>query len=68
MYQSGRAGDEAKKQKSPAKSGRVGITGNLLQSNPINKDTRTLRGAIESVRINRVSLLSGFWIYVGPFP
>ena len=26
MYQSGRAGDEAKKRKSPFKSGRVGIT------------------------------------------
>ena len=26
MYQSGRAGDEAKKRKSSAKSGRVGIT------------------------------------------
>ena len=26
MYQSERAGDEAKKRKSPAKSGRVGIT------------------------------------------
>jgi len=26
MYQSGRVGDEAKKHKSPAKSGRVGIT------------------------------------------
>ena len=26
MYQSGRAGDEAKKRQSPAKSGRVGIT------------------------------------------
>ena len=26
MYQSGRAGDEAKKRKSPAKSGRVSIT------------------------------------------
>ena len=26
VYQSGRAGDEAKKRKSPAKSGRVGIT------------------------------------------
>ena len=26
MYQSTRAGDEAKKRKSPAKSGRVGIT------------------------------------------
>ena len=26
MYQSGRAGDEAKKRRSPAKSGRVGIT------------------------------------------
>ena len=26
MYQSGRAGDEAKKRKSPAKRGRVGIT------------------------------------------
>ena len=25
MYQSGRVGDEAKKRKSPAKSGRVGI-------------------------------------------
>ena len=29
MYQSGRAGDEAKKRKSPAKSGRVGIYANL---------------------------------------
>ena len=29
MYQSGRAGDEAKKGKSPAKSGRVDITGSL---------------------------------------
>ena len=27
MYQGGRAGDEAKQRKSPAKSGRVGITG-----------------------------------------
>ena len=27
MYQSGRAGDEAKKRKSPANSGTVGITG-----------------------------------------
>ena len=26
MYQSGRVGDEAKKRKAPAKSGRVGIT------------------------------------------
>ena len=26
MYQSGRAGDAAKKRKSPSKSGRVGIT------------------------------------------
>ena len=26
MYQSGRAGDKAKKRKCPAKSGRVGIT------------------------------------------
>ena len=26
MYQSGRAGDKAKKRKSPAKSGRVGIS------------------------------------------
>ena len=26
MYQSGREGDEAKKRKSPAKSGRVGTT------------------------------------------
>ena len=30
MYQSGRAGDEAKKRKSPAKSGRVGITVSIL--------------------------------------
>ena len=28
MYQSGRAGDEAKKRKSPTKSGRVGIYAN----------------------------------------
>ena len=31
MYQSGRAGDEAKKRKSPAKSGRVGITAFVLR-------------------------------------
>ena len=33
MHQSGRAGDEAKKRKSPPKSGRVGITvkGYILQ-------------------------------------
>ena len=31
MYQSGRAGDEAKKRKSPAKSGRVGITDSVNQ-------------------------------------
>ena len=29
MYQSGRAGDKAKKHKSPAKRGRVGITADL---------------------------------------
>ena len=29
MHQSGRAGDEAKKGKSPVKSGRVGITVNV---------------------------------------
>ena len=29
MYQSGRAGDEAKKRKSPTKSGRVGITASM---------------------------------------
>ena len=31
MYQSGRAGDEAKKRKSPAKSGRVGITATVAR-------------------------------------
>ena len=42
MYQSGRAGDEAKKRKSPAKSGRVGITAtsnselNVHTNNPTN--------------------------------
>ena len=30
MYQSARAGDEAKKRKSPAKSGRLGITALFL--------------------------------------
>ena len=29
MYQSGRAGDEAKKSKSPTKSGRVGTTARI---------------------------------------
>ena len=32
MYQSGKAGDEAKKRKFPAKSGRVGITVIVLPS------------------------------------
>ena len=31
MYQSGRAGDVAKKRKSPAKSGRVGITDIMMR-------------------------------------
>ena len=31
MYQSRRAGDEAKKRKSPAKTGRVGITASPTQ-------------------------------------
>ena len=35
MYQSGRAGDEAKRRKSPAKSGRVGITGIVCQGSII---------------------------------
>ena len=34
MYQSGRAGDAAKKGKSPGKSGRVGITANSDMSFP----------------------------------
>ena len=38
MYQSGRAGDEAKKRKSPAKSGRVGITAYQNEQNSV-KDT-----------------------------
>ena len=37
MYQSGRAGDEAKKRKSPAKSGRVGIYGNKLYEITLKK-------------------------------
>ena len=37
MYQSGRAGDEAKKRKSPAKSGRVGITGVSDRQIALNK-------------------------------
>ena len=32
MYQSGRVGDEAKKCKSSAKSGRVGITGTVIMN------------------------------------
>ena len=31
MYQSGRAGDEGQKRKSPAKSGRVGIYDHRIQ-------------------------------------
>ena len=38
MYQSGRAGDEAKKRKSPAKSGRVGITANHQSRNQQPQD------------------------------
>ena len=33
MYQSGRVGDEAKKRKSPAKSGRVGIYAVVAMAN-----------------------------------
>ena len=44
MYQSGRAGDEAKKRKSPTKSGRVGITVNvclLVYSSSVNAKSIT---------------------------
>ena len=37
MYQSGRAGDEAKKRKSPTKSGRVGITASEFTMNIYSK-------------------------------
>ena len=37
MYQSGRAGDEAKKRKSPAKSGRVGITAIAARYSVLNE-------------------------------
>ena len=37
MYQSGREGDAAKKRKSPAKSGRVGITGDMGGEGKNNK-------------------------------
>ena len=42
MFQSGRAGDEAKKRKSPIKSGRVGIIANASRA--------TSRVAQESVK------------------
>ena len=45
MNQSGRAGDEAKKRKSPAKSGRVGITDILLRGR-IKKLSHQLYGNI----------------------
>ena len=35
MYQSGRAGDEVKKRKSPTKSGRVGITARMTREGGI---------------------------------
>ena len=38
MYQSGRAGDVAKKRKSQAKSGRVGITGNGMMAKKTAKN------------------------------
>ena len=42
MYQSGRAGDGAKKRKSPAKSGRVGITANVNQNGNLSSQTLLL--------------------------
>ena len=45
MNQSGRAGDKAKKRKSPAKSGRVGIT-EKEYSNPAFKFKSALSGLI----------------------
>ena len=42
MYQSGRAGDEAKKRKFPAKSGRVSITDYYTSSNFFNLIPRVL--------------------------
>ena len=41
MYQSGRAGDEAKKRKSPAKSGRVGITAVPFRSKMVYERIRS---------------------------
>ena len=50
MYQSGRAGDEAKKRKSPTKSGRVGITAFSNISNMrrcVSSDIQTLRSSLK---------------------
>ena len=46
MYQSGRAGDEAKKRKSPTKSGRVGITVIVARGNPCTSALRDSPAAL----------------------
>ena len=61
MYQSGRAGDEAKKRKSPAKSGIVGITAarrgvGLTQGSLTPKEHSLYRALKHNIRQHKLDL------------
>ena len=62
MYQSGRAGDEAKKRKSPAKSGRVGITTSIKSEQCLNCHCSSL-GSIARHQNLLVACILDFFLF-----
>ena len=62
MYQSGRAGDEAKKRKSLAKSGRVGITASIKSEQCLNCHCSSL-GSIARRQNLMVACILDFFLF-----
>ena len=61
IYQSRRAGDEAKKRKSPAKSGRVGITGKGAYTPPVTGLEKVLQNKLQQYCSKHVLLFLVFY-------
>ena len=57
MNQSGRVGDEAKKRKSPAKSGRVGITDISKQTNEMFTQCILFESQIYGICLNLIMIM-----------
>ena len=69
MYQSGRAGDEAKKCKSPTKSGRVGITASILRSAEHMRSSKSRhRPKVYSIPIFRPKWLDNHTLWSHMYP